>query len=161
MFLLRRSASALFVVAAFLLPGGNVAAQAGGTPESLKWAVAPSLLPPGAMIAVISGNPAGSGRAIIALSMPDGYRMPPHFHPSYERVEVKQGTLLVGMGDRFDAKQTLPLAVGDTILAPPGMHHYSIAKGATIVAVTFIAPYTITYVHAQEAPRQGSFPFGY
>jgi hypothetical protein len=28
--------------------------------------------------------------------MPDGYRMPPHFHPTDERAEVKQGTLLVG-----------------------------------------------------------------
>ena len=162
MSLLRRSASALFVVAALLLPGANVAAQAGGSPASLKWAVAPSLLPPGAMIAVISGNPAGSGRATIALSMPDGYRMPPHFHPSYERVEVKQGLLLVGIGDRLDPKRTLPLAVGDTILAPAGMHHYSIAKGTTIVAVSFIAPYTITYVNAYEAPRQPtSFPYGY
>jgi quercetin dioxygenase-like cupin family protein len=162
MSLLRRSASALFVVAAFLLLGGNVAAQAGGPPASLKWAVAPSLLPPGAMIAVISGNPAGSGRATIALSMPDGYKMPSHFHPSFERVEVTQGTLLVGMGDRLDAKQTLPLTVGDTILAPAGMHHFSIAKGPTVVAVTFMAPYTITYVKAYQAPRQPtSFPYGY
>lgn len=94
--------------------------------------------------------------------MPDGYRMPPHFHPSYERVEVKQGTLLVGMGDRLDPKRTLPLGVGDTILAPAGMHHYSIAKGSTMVSVSFIAPYTITYVNANEAPRQQrSFPYGY
>jgi quercetin dioxygenase-like cupin family protein len=93
--------------------------------------------------------------------MPDGYRMPPHFHPTDERVEVKQGTLLVGMGDRLDARKTLPLAVGDTILAPAGFHHYSIAKGTTVVSVRFIGPYTITYVHAYEAPRQRAFPNGY
>jgi hypothetical protein len=52
--------------------------------------------------------------------MPDGYKMPPHYHPTDERVKVKQGTLLVGMGDRFDAKKTMPLAVGDTINAPAG-----------------------------------------
>jgi mannose-6-phosphate isomerase-like protein (cupin superfamily) len=93
--------------------------------------------------------------------MPDGYRMPPHFHPTDERVEVKQGTLLVGMGDRLDARKTLPLTVGDTGVAPAGVHHYSIARGATVIAVTFIGPYTITYVNVYEAPGQRSFPFGY
>ena len=34
------------------------------------------------------------------------YRMPPHSHPTDERVEVKQGTLLIGMGDRLDAKKS-------------------------------------------------------
>jgi hypothetical protein len=87
--------------------------------------------------------------------------MSPHFHPSFERVEVKEGTLLVGVGDGFDVKKTLPLAVGDTLTAPAGLHHYSIAKGRTVVSVRFVGPYTITYVHAHEAPRQGSFPFGY
>ena len=59
--------------------------------------------------------------------LPDGYRTPPHSHPTVERVEVKQGTFLVGMGDRLDAKKTLPLTVGDTAVAPAGMHHYSVA----------------------------------
>jgi quercetin dioxygenase-like cupin family protein len=109
---------------------------------------------------VVSGDPAGPGQSMIELSMPDGYRMPLHSHPTDERVEVKQGTLLVGMGDRLDAKKTLPLTVGDTAVAPAGMHHYSVARGATIVAVTFMGPYTITYVNAYEVPRQGFFPYG-
>jgi mannose-6-phosphate isomerase-like protein (cupin superfamily) len=113
------------------------------------------------MIAVVSGDPTGPDQSTIQLSMPDGYRMPPHYHPTDERVEVKQGTLLVGMGDRLDARKTLPLAVGDTLVAPAGFHHYSVAKGTTVVSATFVGPYTITYVHAYEAPRQASFPYGY
>jgi quercetin dioxygenase-like cupin family protein len=152
--------TALLSTIALLLGTADLAAQGRAT-TSLQWAVAPPLLPPGAMIAIVSGDPTSSGRSTIELSMPDGYRMPPHFHPTDERVEVKQGTLLVGMGDRLDARKTLPLAVGDTILAPAGFHHYSVAKGTTVVSVTFIGPYTITYVHAYEAPRQASFPYGY
>jgi quercetin dioxygenase-like cupin family protein len=110
---------------------------------------------------VVSGDPTRPGRFTIELAMPDDYRMPPHFHPSDERAEVKQGTLLVGMGDRLDARKTLPLAAGDTAVAPTGVHHYSIAKRATVVAVTFMGPYTITYLNAYEAPRQGAFPNGY
>src|SRR5690349_23816002 len=90
--------------------------------------------------------------------MPDGYRMPPHFHPTDERIEVKQGTLLVGMGDRLDARKTMPLDVGDTALAPAGVHHYSVAKGETVVAVTFIGPYTITYVNPPKPRDNALFP---
>ena len=119
------------------------------------------MLPPGALIAVVSGDPAGPGQSTIQLSMPDGYRIPPHFHPTDERVEVEQGTLLVGVGDRLDLGKTMPLATGDTIVAPAGFHHYSIAKGVTVVSVQFTGPYTITYVHSYQAPRQASFPYGY
>ena len=153
--------TALLSTAALLLGTPDLAAQGGATTTSLQWVVAPPLLPPGAMIAIVSGDPTSSGQSTIELSMPDGYRMPPHFHPTDERVEVKQGILLVGMGDRLDTRKTLPLAVGDTILAPAGFHHYSVAKETTVVSVTFLGPYTITYVHAYEAPRQRAFPNGY
>jgi quercetin dioxygenase-like cupin family protein len=152
--------SALLFSTALLLGAPDLAAQGVATSTPLQWAAAPSLLPPGALIAVVSGDPAGPGQSTIELSMPDGYRMPPHSHPADERVEVKQGTLLVGMGDRLDAKKTLPLTVGDTVVAQAGMHHYSVARGATIVAVMFMGPYTITYVNAYEVPRQGFFPYG-
>jgi quercetin dioxygenase-like cupin family protein len=152
---------ALVSSTALFLGTPKLAAQDAATPMSLRWGVAPPLLPPGALIAVVSGDPAGPGQCTIQLSMPDGYRMPPHFHPTDERVEVKQGTLLVGMGDRLDLGKTMALVTGDTIVAPAGFHHYSIAQGTTVVSVRFIGPYTITYVNAYEAPRQASFPYGY
>jgi len=141
------------------LPGVLSAQDA--TPTSLRWAVAPALLPPGAMFSVVSGDPTGPDESIIQLSMPDGYRMPPHFHPTDERVVVKQGTLLVGMGDRLDVEKTIALETGDTIVAPAGVHHYSISKGMTVVSVRFTGPYTITYVHSYQAPRRTSFPYAY
>ncbi|HXI95207.1 MAG TPA: hypothetical protein VNG04_03715, partial [Candidatus Acidoferrum sp.] len=61
-------------------------AQTPAATTPLQWAVAPPLLPPGALIAVVSGDPAGPGESTIELSMPDGYRMPPHFHPTDERI---------------------------------------------------------------------------
>ena len=149
------------LVAGLLALPGVLFAQDAATPTSLRWAVVPPLLPSGAMIAVVSGDPTGPGQSTIQLWMPDGYRMPPHFHPTDERVEVMQGTLLVGMGDRLDVEKTMALATGDTIVAPAGFHHYSIAKGMTVVSVRFTGPYTITYVHSYQAPRQASFPYAY
>ena len=56
---------------------------------------------------------------------------------------------------------TQALAAGDSATAPAGMHHFSIAKGRTLVSATFMGPYTITYVRAEDAPKPRSFPFGY
>jgi quercetin dioxygenase-like cupin family protein len=152
------SAAAAASLSLLLVPGAI--AQTPTDSGALHWTV-PDVLPPGALIAVVSGDPAGPGQSTLQLSMPDGYRIPPHFHPSYEHVEVREGTLLVGMGDRLDHQQTRPLAAGDSATAPAGMHHFSIAKGRTVLSVTFIGPYTITYVRAGDAPRPRTFPFSY
>jgi quercetin dioxygenase-like cupin family protein len=135
-------------------------AQRSDTAAALKWSV-PTLLPPGALLAVVSGDPTAPGECTLKISMPDGYRLPPHFHPSYEHVEVREGTLLAGVGDRLDPKQTRPLATGDSATAPAGMHHFSIAQGRTVLLVTFMGPYTITYLRAEDAPQRRTFPFGY
>ena len=153
--------SAVLVVASLgLLPDAGAWAQTSATPESLRWEV-PTLLPPGALLAVVSGDPTAPGECTIEISMPSGYRIPPHYHPGYEHVEIKEGTLLAGMGDKIDPKQTRALTVGDSATAPAGMHHWSITKGRTVLAVTFNGPYTITYVSAEDAPRPRRFPFGY
>jgi len=151
----------LSATAAILLLTGDLVAQASGATQPLQWIPVPPILPPGALIAVVSGDPTGPGRCTVELAMPDGYLMPPHSHPSDEFVEVRAGTLLVGVGDRMDVRKTQPVAVGDTGTAPAGMHHYSIAKGETTVRVTFMGPYTITYVHEYDVPRSPSFPYQY
>ena len=145
---------------AWFLMAPAATAQSSTEGASLNWS-SPTTLPPRALTAVVSGDPNSPGESTFLLSMPNGYRIPPHFHPSYEHVEVKEGTLLVGMGDLLDPKRTQPLAAGDSATAPAGMHHFSIAKGRTVLSVTFMGPYTITYVRAEDAPRPPTFPFGY
>jgi quercetin dioxygenase-like cupin family protein len=157
----RRGSLAVLVAAAvWFLGARNAMAQDSAEPASLHWFV-PPLLPPGALIAVVSGDPTRPGKSTLQVSMPNGYRFPPHSHPSNEHVEVKEGTLLVGVGDLLDPKLTQALAAGDSATAPAGIHHYSIAKGRTVVSVTFMGPYTITYLRAEDAPRPRNFPFGY
>jgi quercetin dioxygenase-like cupin family protein len=148
------SASLWFLAA----PGAM--AQSSDEAPSLQWS-APPVLPPGALIAVVSGDPTKPGEFTLLVSMPNGYRIPPHSHPSFERVEVKEGTLLVGTGDVLDPKRTRALAAGDSASAPTDVPHFSIARGRTVVSATFIGPYTITYLRAEDAPRPRNFPFGY
>ena len=137
----------------------GLAAQTSDDSSALRWAPVPPILPPGAQIAVVSGDPTTTGMTTIELIMPDGYRMPPHSHPVDEHVQVLEGALLVGLGDKLDAGHTMRAEVGDTGTAPAGAHHYTIAEGMTRVRVTFMGPYTITYLHAWQAPRRTAFPY--
>jgi quercetin dioxygenase-like cupin family protein len=152
---------AVLVAASGVVPGASgCGGQGSAAAGSLHWSV-PPVLPPGALIAVVSGDPTRPGPFTLLVSMPNGYRIPPHSHPSYEHVEVKEGTLLVGTGDLLDPKMTQALAAGDSATAPAGMDHFSIAKGRTLLSVTFMGPYTITYLRAEDAPGPRTFPFGY
>ena len=152
---------AVLVAASSVVAGASgCAGQSSAGAASPHWIV-PPVLPPGAFIAVVSGDPTRPGAFTLLVSMPDGYRIPPHSHPSYEHVEVKEGTLLVGTGDELDPKMTQALAAGDSATAPAGVHHFSIAKGRTLLSATFVGPYTITYVRAEDAPKPRTFPFGY
>ena len=151
------------VVALIVLLRAAVSLTAQGSPppaQAVHWLPAPALFPRGAQVAVLSGDPFQPVVFKVLVSMPDGYRMPPHFHATDEHVEVRQGTFLVGMGDKLDAKKTIALAVGDTATAPAGMHHYFVTKGTTIVSVTIMGPYILTYVHPKDEPW-GVFPYGY
>jgi quercetin dioxygenase-like cupin family protein len=150
----------VFALSVWLVTAPGVTAQVSADAAHLQWLV-PVLLPPGARLAVLSGDPTAPVKTTMLVSMPNGYRLPPHYHPGYEHVEVREGTLLAGMGDNADPKQTQALAAGDSATAPKGMHHYSIAKGQTLLEVTFQGPYTITYVRAEDAPRPRNFPNGY
>lgn len=96
-----------------LLAASHAIAQSPADSVSLQWSV-PTTLPPSARVAVANGDPTGPGETTFLIAMPNGYRIPPHFHPSYEHVEVMEGTLLIGMGDRLDPKRTRALAAGDS-----------------------------------------------
>jgi len=107
-------------VSLWCLGAPSVEAQVSGEPVSLDWSV-PDVLPPGALIAVVRGDPTGPGRSTLQVSMPNGYRIPPHSHPAPEHVEVRAGTLLAGMGDRLDPRRTRALSAGDSATAPAGI----------------------------------------
>jgi quercetin dioxygenase-like cupin family protein len=128
-----------------------LSAQAAGNPK-LQWGPAPAVFPAGAQMAVVSGDPGKAGMFTIQLSMPAGYEIQPHWHPSAEQVQVKSGTLMVGMGDTFDKKSMKPMAVGDTGTIPAKMNHYAAAKGATVISVTAMGPFAMTYVNPKDTP---------
>ena len=93
------------LLAALLTAGASSAAPAQGmAPASMApmttmaasavtWADAnvPGFAP-GMKMAVINGNPEATEPYTLRLSFPDGYKFPPHWHPSAENVTVLSGT---------------------------------------------------------------------
>lgn len=141
----------LFMTSVVALPAPP---QNAFSPDQIKFGPVPPALPPGAELAVLEGDPMGSsGDFTIRLKMPDGYRIPPHWHPKRENATVISGTFKVGMGDSFDASKMVVFPVGSFAYLDPSMHHYAMAVGETVVQVHGEAPFQISYVNASDDPR--------
>lgn len=122
-------------------------------PDQIKWQN-PASLPAGAKIAILEGDPAKEGFFTMRLSMPDGYKIPPHTHTKIERVTVISGTFNLGMGEKFDQNATQELPAGTFGFWPAGMKHFAWAKGATVIQAHGVGPWKIEYVNPADDPRK-------
>ena len=112
----------------------------------LTWGPAPPALPAGARLAVVSGDPGKAGPFNIQLDLPPGFTVPPHFHPTDEHVTVKSGRFGNGMGEKIDEKTVKSLRPGQSITLPAYAHHYVRTRGRTVVEVSGVGPFRVTYV---------------
>jgi quercetin dioxygenase-like cupin family protein len=153
---------AFLLVGASLLLGASLAAQtpdsSGKSGKTLSWGPAPAVFPAGVKMAVLSGDPTAAGPFTVQLSMPAGYRIMPHTHPTDERVTVRKGTLLVGMGDTFDVAKTNAMATGASGNMAANMSHFVQAKGATVVEVSTTGPFAMAYVNPSDDPSRKAAP---
>jgi hypothetical protein len=125
------------------------------TPDKLKWGPAPPGLPPGAQVAVLDGDPAKSGAPyVLRAKLPDGYKVPPHWHPTDENVTVIRGVLGVGKGEKFDKGAGKEMPAGSYAKMPKEMRHFAWARGETIIQVHGTGPFEINYVNPADDPRK-------
>ena len=87
------------------------------------------------------------------LKMPDGYRVPPHWHAKQERVTVLSGVLNLGSGDTFEANKTKALQPGTYSSMPPKMTHFAWMTGETVLQLSSMGPWSVTYVDPKDDPR--------
>ncbi len=136
-------------------PAATKAASHIITPDMIKWAPAPATLPAGAEVAVIDGDMKKKGSLVSwRLRVPDGWKIPPHFHPADEHVTVLQGAFWMGMGDKFDESALHEVPTGGFHAISKGVRHYGMAKGQTIIQAYAIAPWGITYVNPADDPSK-------
>ena len=121
--------------------------------DRIEWKDSPAL-PRGAKVAVLEGDPTKAGYFNMRVKLPDGYRIPPHWHPCHERVTVLSGTFCLGPGETFDPAKAQALPPGTYWSMEPGMRHFAFAKGETVVQVTTVGPWGINYVNPSDDPRR-------
>ena len=123
------------------------------TKDDMKWVPGPASLPPGTKAALLEGDPAKEGPFTLRLQLPDGYTIQPHSHPGVEHVTVLSGTFNLGMGEKFDKSAGRPLAAGSFAFMPPGMKHFALTTGETVIQLHGVGPWKINYVYPADDPR--------
>lgn len=124
------------------------------TPDQFNWKDGPPSIPAGAKVVVLEGDPAKEGYFAMRLQLPNGYKLPPHWHPNVERVTVISGTFHLGTGEKFDRDATKALPAGSYVFMEPGMRHFAWAEGPTVIQFTTIGPWAINYVNPADDPRK-------
>jgi quercetin dioxygenase-like cupin family protein len=123
--------------------------------SDMQWGPAPDSLPAGAQMSVLDGDPSKPGLPfVIRAKFPDGYKVPPHWHPSDEHVSVISGALMVGVGDKWDDAKMTTLNPGGYAKLPKMHHHFAGAKGETVIQIHAVGPFAITYVNPNDDPRK-------
>ena len=124
------------------------------TPGDFKWGPAPPALLAGAQMAVLSGDPSKAGPFTVRAKFPDGYKIPPHWHPTDENVTVLEGVFAMGVGDKFDEAAAHDMPVGSFVRMPKEARHYAMAKGETVIQVHAEGPFVVNYVNPNDDPRK-------
>ncbi len=109
------------------------------TPAEVQWGACSPALPPGAQCVVLEGDPKAANVLFsYRLKMPNGYKLAPHFHPA--------------------VKATKAMVAGSFVVMPKGTHHFAWTTGETILQVYAIGPWALTYVNANDDPRNQKKP---
>jgi quercetin dioxygenase-like cupin family protein len=125
------------------------------TPGEMKWGPGPPSLPAGAELAVLSGDPSKAGSAFtVRAKFPAGYKVPPHWHPTDENVVVISGTMMFGLGTKFDEAEMHESPVGTFAIMPAGTRHFAMAKEESIVQIYGTGPFAVNYVNPADDPRK-------
>lgn len=109
-------------------------------------------MPAGVQLAVLEGDPKASGIFSVRMKVPPGFVLPPHTHPSDERVTVLEGAVSVGFGPLFDAPSARTFSAGAYYVNPAGLvHHVRSEQGATL-QITGLGPWQVDFIAARGAP---------
>lgn len=121
--------------------------------DEIRWGPASPKLPPGAEIVVLKGSPSLPGsQYVFRAKLPDGYSVPPHWHPEDENVTVLKGLFKLGFGERLEDAALRELGPGSFVTLPKHMPHYNRMAGETILQFHGIGPYDIVYVNPADDP---------
>ena len=123
--------------------------------SELQWRDGPPTLPAGAKIVVLDGDPRAGGPFTMRLKMPAGYIIPPHTHPTAERVTVISGVVHLGIGAKFDESAGRELKAGDFATVPAGVPHFAWSKDEAVLQIHSEGPFERKFVEPAGAIGEG------
>ena len=88
------------------------------------------------------------------IKLPANYKIPPHHHPSVERLTILSGQFNAALGDTFDPSKAKELKAGSYMRIPPKTHHFGFTKEETVIQLTTIGPWDLVYVNPADDPRK-------
>jgi quercetin dioxygenase-like cupin family protein len=121
-------------------------------PAAITWGDGPAIFEKGMSFAVMSGDPSKPGLYVIRATMPAGYTIAPHWHPTDEHVTVLSGTFALGMGETFDKAALKKLPAGGYALLPAEMRHFAMAATEVTIQVHGEGPFALNYVNPADDP---------
>jgi len=152
------TAFALVISAALVGAGRARAGKAEATfvnANEIKWGDAPPDLPRGAQIAVLHGDPSKKGPFSLRFKLPNGYKIPGHWHSQDEHLTVLSGTFILHMGDNLDVPAH-ELQAGAYHFLPGKMHHAAESKGETVLQLHGTGPFDIHYLNPSDNPNKSA-----
>jgi quercetin dioxygenase-like cupin family protein len=147
--------STLVAVTFLVMVSPGVAQHSGHvmfTPDGLQWTDTPAL--PGAKVAIIEGPITEAVPFTFRIKFPANYKIAPHWHPAVERVTVLSGTINLGVGDTFDQTKAKALPAGSISIMEPKMNHFAWTSEETVVQLSGMGPWGITFVNPADDPRK-------
>jgi len=150
--------------ASFFIPIAAFAVHTAGLPgAAVKVSPEPRMLQPadikyqdvpeGFKVAVLRGDPDKAGSLFtLRAKFPDGFRIPPHWHPADEGFVVLQGSFALGLGEKWDDAKLTANSQGAYVVMPKGVRHFALAKGETVLELTGIGPFKTNWVKPPAAP---------
>lgn len=124
------------------------------TPDQLRWGPAPPMLSRGAELAVLAGDPTKPGAFVMRLRLPDGYRVPPHWHTRAENLTVVSGNFALGMGGHENRETATRLGPGGFARMPGHAQHFAWCEGGCIVQIHGTGPFDLHYVNPADNPQR-------
>ena len=121
--------------------------------DKLEWKAGPPELPRGAEVAMLFGDPMQGGPYILRMRAPKGYKIGPHKHSGMETMTVLSGAVRYGQGAKLEPNAEKTLAAGGFAATPAEAGHWVNFEDDTVIQVTGVGPWNITYLDPRDDPR--------
>lgn len=114
--------------------------------DKIQWQPCPPNLPEGCEMAVLEGNPKSNDLYTVRFKLNGDFVMPPHTHPTEERVTILQGKAYVAFGKDATREDAKEFGTGDYYINARNEIHTVWADAGTIIQLTGIGPWEANFI---------------